>query len=78
LARKPLPWLATPHRALPADRELFLKTLAHVVSRYRWICHAYCLMANHYHLLVETPKGQSFHWYAAAKRHIHPEFQPPP
>jgi len=40
-----------------ADRELFLKTLAHVVSRYRWICHAYCLMANHYHLLVETPKA---------------------
>jgi putative transposase len=39
-----------------ADRELFLSTLAHVVSRYRWICHAYCLMANHYHLLVETPK----------------------
>jgi len=39
-----------------ADRELFLKTLAHVVSRYLWICHAYCLMANHYHLLVETPK----------------------
>jgi len=40
-----------------ADRQLFLKTLAHVVSRYRWICHAYCLMANHYHLLVETPKA---------------------
>jgi len=40
-----------------ADRELFLQTLAHVVSRYRWICHAYCLMANHYHLLVETPRG---------------------
>jgi putative transposase len=40
-----------------ADRELFLQTVAHVVSRYRWICHAYCLMANHYHLLVETPRG---------------------
>lgn len=40
-----------------ADRELFLDTLSHVVSRYSWICHAYCLMANHYHLLVETPKG---------------------
>ena len=39
-----------------ADRELFLNTLAGVVSRYHWICHAYCLMANHYHLLVETPK----------------------
>src|SRR6266480_8104254 len=39
-----------------ADREFFLCTLAGVVSRYHWICHAYCLMANHYHLLVETPK----------------------
>ena len=39
------------------DRELFLDTLSQVVSRYGWICHAYCLMANHYHLLVETPKG---------------------
>ena len=40
-----------------ADRELFLSTLSGVVSRYGWICHAYCLMANHYHLLVETPKA---------------------
>jgi len=39
------------------DRQLFLDTLAQVVSRYGWICHAYCLMANHYHLLVETPKA---------------------
>ena len=22
-----------------------------------WLCHAYCLMDNHYHLLVETPEG---------------------
>ena len=40
-----------------SDRQLFLDTLSHVVSRYRWICHAYCLMANHYHLLIETPKA---------------------
>ncbi len=39
-----------------ADRQLFMDTLAGVVFRYSWICHAYCLMANHYHLLVETPK----------------------
>ena len=39
-----------------ADRQLFLDTLAGAVDRYGWICHAYCLMANHYHLLVETPK----------------------
>jgi len=40
-----------------ADRELLLSILSGVVSRYGWICHAYCLMANHYHLLVETPKA---------------------
>ena len=38
-----------------ADRLLFLDILAKVVERYNWCCHAYCLMDNHYHLLVETP-----------------------
>ena len=36
------------------DREDFLNTLAHVTKRYHWICHAYCLMTNHYHLPIET------------------------
>ncbi len=38
------------------DRGMFLATLEETVSRYGWNCHAYCLMSNHYHLLVETPK----------------------
>ncbi|MEK6802083.1 MAG: transposase [Nitrospirota bacterium] len=38
------------------DRSQWLSLLAHVVDRYGWICHAYCLMDNHYHLLIETPK----------------------
>ena len=37
------------------DREAFLTTLAWVVERFGWICHAYCLMGNHFHLLIETP-----------------------
>ena len=37
-----------------ADRQAFLDVLEGVVSRYHWRCHAYCLMDNHYHLLVET------------------------
>jgi len=37
------------------DRLGFLKILEEVVARYNWLCHAYCLMTNHYHLLVETP-----------------------
>src|SRR5208282_3073025 len=39
------------------DRETFLDVLAHVNKRYNWFCHAYCLMDNHYHLLVETLDG---------------------
>jgi REP-associated tyrosine transposase len=42
-----------------ADRKLFLNTLSQVIDRFRWLCHAYCLMNNHYHLLVETPDGIS-------------------
>lgn len=40
---------------LDADRENFLGVLADVCEVYNWVCHAYCLMDNHYHLLVETP-----------------------
>jgi putative transposase len=39
-----------------ADRFAFLRTLAHVVDRFGWLCHAYCLMGNHFHLVVETPR----------------------
>jgi len=39
------------------DRESFLNALQHVNKRYNWICHAYCLMTNHYHILIETPEG---------------------
>ncbi len=37
-----------------ADRKKFLLVLAETLSRYSWNCHAYCLMSNHYHLLIET------------------------
>ncbi len=39
------------------DRAMFLATLAWVVERFGWVCHAYCLMGNHYHLLIETPEA---------------------
>ena len=26
-------------------------------ARFHWLCHAYCLMNNHYHLVIETPDG---------------------
>ena len=34
----------------------FFEDLAKVVQRLGWRCHAYCLMTNHYHLLVRTPE----------------------
>ena len=39
------------------DREKFLEYLGSASERYKAIIHAYCLMDNHYHLLVETPTG---------------------
>jgi len=39
------------------DRYDFLDILDRVVKRYHWLCHAYCLMGNHYHLLFETPEA---------------------
>lgn len=40
-----------------ADRARFLRILDRVVDRMNVLCHAYCLMGNHYHLLIETPDG---------------------
>lgn len=36
------------------DRETFLILLAKACNRYDWYCHAFCLMGNHYHFLIET------------------------
>jgi len=37
------------------DRNAYLEILGEVCERYNWIIHAYCLMDNHYHILIETP-----------------------
>ncbi|TAL85647.1 MAG: hypothetical protein EPN74_07300 [Rhodanobacter sp.] len=39
------------------DRERFLDVLGQVVGQFNWCCHAYCLMSNHYHLVIATPDG---------------------
>lgn len=39
------------------DRSTFLQVLGKTLSDTNGICHAYCLMTNHYHLLVETPEA---------------------
>lgn len=38
------------------DREKFLEYLSNSVERYELKIHTYCLMTNHYHLLIETPQ----------------------
>jgi len=35
----------------------FLTVLGQVTKRYQLLLHSYCLMHNHYHLLIETPEG---------------------
>src|SRR6266550_339660 len=40
-----------------ADRKLFLDLLGLTCRRTGWQIHAYCLMDNHFHLVVETPRG---------------------
>ncbi len=37
------------------DRQVFLALLGDICERFNWWAHAYCLMSNHYHLLMETP-----------------------
>jgi len=38
------------------DRERFLATLGEACSKTGWQVHAYCLMRNHFHLVIETPR----------------------
>jgi REP element-mobilizing transposase RayT len=39
------------------DRELFLQTLGQACAKTDWQVHAWCLMSNHFHVVVETPKA---------------------
>ena len=39
------------------DRYDFIKTLADACLKTDWLVHAFCLMNNHYHLVIETPSA---------------------
>jgi putative transposase len=39
------------------DRTAWLEVLGNVCARFNWVVYAYCIMTNHYHLLVETVDG---------------------
>ena len=43
--------------AIHEDHEQFLEILGRVVPAFNWICHACCLMGEHYRLLIETLGG---------------------
>ncbi len=69
-----------------ADRHEFLHLVDQTVRRFDWYCHAYCLMDNHYHLLIETgtaslSKGMKFlngtytQWFNRAHRRVGHVFQ---
>ncbi len=51
------------------DRQDFLKTLAEACLKTSWQVHAYCLMRNHFHLVVETPSANlvaGMKWFLSA------------
>lgn len=40
-----------------SDRQRWLNLLGEVCTRHNWLCHAYCLMDNHFHIVIETVDG---------------------
>ena len=47
------------------DRQKFLTTLGECCGKTGWEVHAYCLMRNHFHLVIETPRANlvaGMHW----------------
>ena len=53
----------------PADKEKFLAKIGETAEKYQLLVHAYVLMDNHYHLLVETPRAnlsQAMHYLNAS------------
>src|SRR5512137_282677 len=49
-----------------ADRLAWLEVFAQTCKRFNWVCHAWCLMGNHYHIVIETIEGN----LAQGMRHL--------
>ena len=63
------------------DRHQFIHTLGEACEKTDWQVHAWCLMNNHFHLVVETPRAnlvEGMHWflgvYTNRFNHRHREF----
>ena len=55
------------------DRALFLALLRLTLRRFRWRCHSFCLLTNHFHLMVETEQpnlSAGMHWLNTAYARI--------
>jgi putative transposase len=51
------------------DRERFVSDLERAAGLFRFATHSYCLMTNHFHLIMETPQGnlsRAMHWLHAS------------
>ena len=51
------------------DRQDWLKTLAEACQKTGWQVHAYCLMSNHFHAVLETPNAnlvEGMRWLQSA------------
>jgi hypothetical protein len=48
------------------DRQRLLETLGQACEKTGWQVHAYCLMRNHFHLVLETPQPRAFGVVASA------------
>ncbi|HKI92425.1 MAG TPA: transposase, partial [Gaiellaceae bacterium] len=48
----------------------WLRLLDRTIRRFGWRCHAYCLMPNHYHLLLETSQER----LSPGMRHLNGSF----
>jgi hypothetical protein len=54
-----------------ADRQEFLRSLGQACLKTGWQVHAYCLMNNHFHLVIETPHPKSIAGNEVAPGHLH-------
>ena len=52
------------------DYVAWLRLVDRAVARFGWTCHAFCLMPNHYHLLLETSQAR----LSAGMRHLNGSF----
>jgi REP element-mobilizing transposase RayT len=57
------------------DRRMFLSTLGDACGRTGWLCHAYVLMGNHYHMVIENAGSESGGGGGVAEKRVHPPAQ---